>query len=525
MADPPPMTVDYSVYLVTDSRPAILAPGRRLAHVVDAALRGGATAVQLRDKLGSDADVAAQARELLGLTRARGVPLLINDRVGVALEVGCEGVHLGQDDMDVAQARRMLGPGKIIGVSARSPAEAVAACDAGADYLGIGTVFSTTTKTDTATILGPAGVGAILAALAAAGHASVPTVAIGGIDAANAPAVLAHASAPRKPLDGLAVVSAIVAAADPAAAAARLLSAVLRARVPLVVERVARATPVSHNMTNLVVQNLAANVALAVGASPIMANYALEAPDLAGLGGALVINMGTVTPEGLDNFVKALAAYNDAGRPVVLDPVGAGATAVRRDAVKKLLSAGTFAVIKGNASEMLTVHSVITADDQEHQRQPPREAQRGVDSTATLTITQRAALARSIARGRGRPCVAVVTGVSDIISDGRRTARVDNGHELLGAITGSGCSLGTVLSAAVAAYEEDPFVAAVAATVMFGVAAEMAAARSDVRGPGTFVPAFIDELHAVRRATAERDWRWLALAKVEAIQDDDAPVP
>lgn len=82
------------------------------------------------------------------------------------------------------------------------------------------------------------------------------------------------------------------------------------------------AHPLSHNMTNLVVQNLAANVALAAGASPIMANYAEEAADIARLGGALVINMGTVTPDGLSNYLQALRAYNDAGRPVVFDPVG-----------------------------------------------------------------------------------------------------------------------------------------------------------------------------------------------------------
>lgn len=92
-------TIDYSVYLVTDSTDAVLGPGRRLAHVVEDALRGGATVVQLRDKHGSDADVADAARELLALTRARGVPLLVNDRVGVAVDVGCDGVHLGQHDM------------------------------------------------------------------------------------------------------------------------------------------------------------------------------------------------------------------------------------------------------------------------------------------------------------------------------------------------------------------------------------------------------------------------------------------
>lgn len=133
---------------------------------------------------------------------------------------------------------------------------------------------------------------------------------------------MTQSSSSSKSLDGVAVVSAIVAAKDPGAAARQILGQVVSAKVPDVVRAVARTAPLTHNMTNLVVQNFAANVALAVGASPIMANYGEEAKDLAKLGGALVINMGTVTPEGLENYVKALKAYNEADRPVVFDPVG-----------------------------------------------------------------------------------------------------------------------------------------------------------------------------------------------------------
>ena len=216
----------------------------------------------------------------------------------------------------------MLGPRKIIGVSAGTIDEALRAAAAGADYLGIGTVYATATKKDTKSIIGPAGVSAILSALAARGHADLPTVCIGGVNTSNTAHVMAQSAAPAKTLDGVAVVSAIVAAPDPAAAARHLLGDVVAAKVPDVVRAVASKGPLSHNMTNLVVQNFAANVALSIGASPIMSNYAEEAPDLAKLGGALVVNMGTVTPDGLNNYVKALKAYNEAGRPVVFDPVG-----------------------------------------------------------------------------------------------------------------------------------------------------------------------------------------------------------
>ncbi|KAK3185434.1 thiamine biosynthetic bifunctional enzyme [Lecanicillium sp. MT-2017a] len=500
MAKPTP---NYGVYLVTDSTPAILGD-KSLPDVVEAALRGGTTIVQYRDKHGDQDLVIDMARRLHALTQKYGVPLLINDRVDVAVEIGCEGVHIGQDDMSVQEARKLIGNDKILGVTASSTEEAIKACEEGADYLGLGTVFATQTKKDTKSIVGPSGIRDILSAMHDAGHGAVPTVCIGGINAGNTAAVLAQSSAaPKKSLDGVAVVSALIAADDPAAAARDLAGKVAVAGIPLAIGAVARTTPLSHNMTNLVVQNFAANVALAVGASPIMANYGEEAADLANLGGALVVNMGTVTPDGLTNYKQAIKAYNAASRPVILDPVGAGATAVRRAAVKELLSAGHFTVIKGNAAEIQTVYGTMVS-------------QRGVDSTSTLSVPARASLAASLAKRES--CVVLLTGATDIVSDGHRTFRVDNGTEMLGMITGTGCTLGTTVSAMVSAYPVDRAVAAVAAAAMFGVAAERASERDEVRGPGTFVPAFIDELYAIRKATAEGDLRWLVMVKVQAVE-------
>lgn len=219
-------------------------------------------------------------------------------------------------------------------------------------------------KKDTKSIIGPEGLSHILDVLHARGYGHIPTVCIGGINTSNVSQVMFRGGLGRKAVDGVAVVSAIVAAADPEAAARSLLRLVrrqkqlndhhhhhqknkqqsgattvpfLRSRtgprrarsaaevlgaVPGAVRAVHARTPLTHNMTNLVVQNFAANVALAVGASPIMANYGEEAADLARLGGALVVNMGTVTPEGIRNYQKAIKAYNSELRPVVFDPVG-----------------------------------------------------------------------------------------------------------------------------------------------------------------------------------------------------------
>lgn len=168
------------------------------------------------------------------------------------------------------------------------------------------------------------------------------------------------------------------------------------------------------------------------------------------------------------------------------------------------MSAGHFAIIKGNEGEVQTVFGASTPQ------------QRGVDSTTSLSVLDKAELAYAVARRES--CVVLITGATDVLSDGRRAVRVDNGHEMLGAITGTGCTLGTTISAMVAVCPGDMLLAAVAGTVMFGVAAEMAAVRPEVRGPGTFVPAFIDELCTIRKATEGGDLRWLAMAKVTVVE-------
>lgn len=334
----------------------------------------------------------------------------------------------------------------------------------------------------------------------------------------------AHA---QKSLDGVAIVSAIVAAKDPKAASRHLLGLVkspppfaaaalsntskstdvdsLLKAVPAVIKKLGETTPLCHNMTNLVVQNFSANVALSIGASPIMANYGEEAQDLANLGGSLVVNMGTVTPEGLSNYLLALKAYNGQGGPIVFDPVGAGATAVRRNAVKSLLAGGYFDLIKGNEGEIKTVYGETGVQ------------QRGVDSgPSTSSDDDKAKLVRELA-ARERNIV-VMTGVTDLVSDGERTFAVSNGHELLGRITGSGCVLGTTMASMMAVCREDKLLAAIAGLLHYEIAAEMAAARDDVKGPGTFVAALIDELYNIQKATARGDLSWLGRAKVKAIE-------
>ena len=440
----------------------------------------------------------------------------------VALATGVEGVHIGQDDLDLATARRLLGPDAIIGVTANSESEALEAARDGADYLGIGTVFATPTKEDTKSIIGTAGVQQILASLASAGN-DIKTVCIGGIKSMNVQRVLYQTASANKKLDGVAVVSAIIASDDPQQASSdlrtlismppqfatsvskpKLSSSDLMTRVLDIIKRMASKKPLCHNMTNLVVQNFAANVATAIGSSPIMSNNGLEANDLAALGGSLVINMGTTTPEIRENHLKALAAYNAVGGPTLLDPVGAGATQQRREGVRKLLAGGYFDVLKGNEGEIRTASGAQGVK------------QHGVDSGASqLSLDDKINLVKgTAARERN---VVLMTGTTDVISDGERTFTINNGHEYLGEITGSGCALGTTIASVMAVEREDKLLAAVTAILMYEIAAERAAARDIVKGPGTFVPAFIDELYLIRQESLKEDWSWAQHIKVKAI--------
>lgn len=516
-----PVNIDCSLYLVTDSTSAILGD-KDIASVVEAAVEGGVTVVQYRDKESETADLIRVGKRLRAITKKHNVPLLINDHVGVAQAVGADGVHLGQEDMDLGTARRILGSDAIIGVTANNFSEAVVAASGGASYLGIGTVYATPTKENTKSILGTAGVRNVLCRLSAV-NLTVPTVAIGGINASNVQRVMFQSKSPSKGLDGVAVVSAIMAAQDPKAAAAALLSSIrqvpntmspkadenrnveiLLGKIPAIVKELGVKSPLCHNMTNLVVQNFAANVALCVGASPIMANYGQEAKDLSGLEGALVVNMGSVTPEGLENYTQAIRAYNKVGGPILLDPVGAGATAVRRNAVETLMSIGYFDVIKGNESEIRTVLGESLMQ------------QKGVDSGASNSEeAEKARLVKKLA-ARERNII-LMTGKTDYLSDGERIYAIKNGHEYLGSVTGSGCTLGTTVAAFLAVHKEDRLLAALAGILMFEIAAEQAGERQDVKGPGTFVPAFLDLLYLIAQGALKDDFEWLKAAKVEKI--------
>jgi thiamine-phosphate pyrophosphorylase len=210
------MPVDYTLYFVADAE---FASGRDLVPVIEAAVRGGATVVQLRAKDYPFQAFVELGRRAAAVFKKRRVPLLINDRVDVALACGAAGVHLGQKDMPLIVARKVLAEGTVIGISVNTPEEAREAERRGADYVGAGPAYATTTITTGLPVLGPDGIRRIKDAV------RIPVVAIGGITDRNAREVREAGA------DGVAVVSAILGAADPETAA-RLIKKSFRGPAP-----------------------------------------------------------------------------------------------------------------------------------------------------------------------------------------------------------------------------------------------------------------------------------------------------
>lgn len=254
---------DLVLYAVTDTS---WLRGQTLVQQVEAALRGGVTMVQLREKELKGEALEREAEEILALCRQYGVPLLINDDVMLAKKIGADGVHVGQDDMAASEARTILGPDAIVGVTARTVEQAKAAEEAGADYLGSGAVFGTSTKKD-AKPMDHAFFQKICESV------SIPVVAIGGITADNIRQLKG------RKMSGFAIVSGIFAAQDIEAQTHKLWKEAQELCLPGQDRRlraqVEKRRPVVQCITNIVTVNDCANALLAIGASPTMAHLSL----------------------------------------------------------------------------------------------------------------------------------------------------------------------------------------------------------------------------------------------------------
>lgn len=475
------------------------------------------------------------------------VQMVINDNVDVAAALPDHvGLHVGQDDAKLSEARQRLGPRRLIGISVHSPAQAREALDSEADYAGVGPVWPTKSKAGITEedVLSMSGAREVVAHLArdpatlrSGQRARMPCVLIGGINVRTAHRSLHGATSSQNHPDGVAVISAIVSRRDADVAAKELhdivsqyfeeqkrahgtLPALLQA--PRLATEVAalltahhtRYDPVQHAddassvtlprpllqvITSHVSSNISANMALAFSASPIMSHEATEARDLSAVISALVLNIGTLSPASREGMAVAGPCANDRGVPIVLDPVGAGATAHRAAQVQSILNETQVTLIKGNAAE---IGALLHSNEAKAQ---------GVDSVGEMQAPSEAV--RRLARQEG--ALVLMTGKVDYLSDGDVCAEVHGGSALLGRITATGCSLGVVVAAGMAAAKEqyqvtlpsgpaqrmDPprrrtplLVGALMSLLAFALAAEQAEAQPHVHGPGTFLPAFLDAL-------------------------------
>jgi hydroxyethylthiazole kinase len=255
----------------------------------------------------------------------------------------------------------------------------------------------------------------------------------------------------------------------------RLLDSTPLDRPGLTLSAIRERGPLVQNITNFVAMDLAANTLLAVGASPAMVHAPEESAEFAGIAGALTINLGTMERHWVDSAEAAAKAAVAAGVPWVLDPVAVGATGFRRGNAARLLACKP-TVVRGNASEIMTLAGVSGAEG------------KGVDSSVGSEAAAEAATA--LARETG--AVVVVTGATDIVTDGHRRATCGNGHEMMTRITATGCAL-TALTGACLAVEPDPLTAALHALAIFGVAGEEAAAAA--AGPGSLRWRLLDALY------------------------------
>jgi len=245
-------------------------------------------------------------------------------------------------------------------------------------------------------------------------------------------------------------------------------------------KRVREKKPLFHNITNYVVMNYTANALLACGASPVMAHAAEEVEEMVSLAGALVLNIGTLSLPWIEAMLKAGKQANRLHVPVILDPVGAGATRLRTDSARRLIGEVSIQVIRGNASEILSL-----AGEKSEART------KGVDSVHTV---EQVAETAGILAKELRSTLAI-TGAVDLITDGERVCRVMNGHEMMSRVTGTGCTA-TVMIGAFLAVCPDPLEAATIGLSYFGFAGEKAAAKA--RGPGSFHIALLDALDGMK---------------------------
>jgi hydroxyethylthiazole kinase len=255
--------------------------------------------------------------------------------------------------------------------------------------------------------------------------------------------------------------------------------------------RVRENKPLVHHITNYVTVNDCANITLAIGASPVMADAVGEAADIAAIAGAVVLNMGTLNERTIPSMIAAGKAANAKGIPVVFDPVGAGASKLRNDTAAAIISEVKLSVIRGNISEIKFVAGLSSQT-------------KGVDASDGDIAGAGSAGQAAQALVQKLGCVVVISGAVDTISDGAKIVFIENGHPMLGNLTGTGCMCSSLIGSFCGAAPNEPLAAAAAAMMCMGIAGELAYEHAGQRGNGSFRAALHDAVSRMDAATLEK---------------------
>ncbi len=255
----------------------------------------------------------------------------------------------------------------------------------------------------------------------------------------------------------------------------------VKENIKQLLEDIRKNVPLVHNITNYVTVNDCANVVLAVGASPIMADDILEAAEITAISQSLVLNIGTLNQRTVESMIAAGRKANELGIPVVFDPVGAGASGFRNNTVKQILSNVIIAILRGNLSEMSYIAGLQVNT-------------KGVDSAEEDNKIDGVSVAKKVAEIYG--CVAAITGAVDVVSDGTRVTKISNGHKMLSKVTGTGCMTtalaGSYAGAANINGSKDYYSAAIGGIMTMGIAGEMAFETAGHMGTGSYHINIID---------------------------------
>ncbi|MCL2874666.1 MAG: hydroxyethylthiazole kinase [Defluviitaleaceae bacterium] len=249
--------------------------------------------------------------------------------------------------------------------------------------------------------------------------------------------------------------------------------------------------PLIHHITNYVTVNDCANITLGIGASPVMADAIEEAADIAAISNAVVLNIGTLNERTIASMTAAGKSANKKGVPVVLDPVGVGASAFRNDTIAQLANEIELTVLRGNISEIKFMAGLNSET-------------KGVDASEsdTADINNAGQIAKGLAKKLN--CVVVISGATDIISDGLQVIHIENGHSMLGSLTGTGCMCSSLIGAFCGASPDEPYAAAVTAMLCMGIAGELAYEKAGLVGNGSFHAALHDAISKINSETLER---------------------